>query len=298
MALQDAAQDPDLIQSTQEALGDVTDQATEWVEMAQELAVTYGPRLVAALVVFIVGRFIVKLLCRLLVKVMGKRGMDETIQGFLVNLLNALGLTLVLLSAVQTLGVETTSFVAILGAATLAIGFALQGSLGNFASGVMLLIFRPFKKGDFIEAGGAMGSVDALAVFATTLKTPDNKVVIVPNSSITGGTITNFSTMPTRRVDMVMGVSYDDDLQVAKQTIERVVKADERVLAEPAPTIAVAELGDSSVNIVVRPWCNSGDYWGVKFDLTEKLKVELEAAGCSIPYPQRDVHNYTPSAGA
>jgi len=284
MTLQDTVQD-----ATEGAINDVTGAAADWLDKGQELAVTYGPKVVAALIVFIVGRFIVKLLCRLLKKVMDKRKMDETISGFLTSLLGAIGLTLVILSAVQTLGVETTSFVAILGAATLAIGFALQGSLGNFAAGVMLLIFRPFKQGDFVEVAGTSGTVESQAVFATTLKTPDNKRVIVPNSAITDGNITNYSAMPTRRVDMVMGISYDD-IKSAKDVIQRVVSADDRVLADPPATIAVAELADSSVNIVVRPWCNSGDYWGLKFDLTEKLKVELENAGCCIPYPQRDVH--------
>jgi small conductance mechanosensitive channel len=273
-------------------LDDMTSQATDWVATAQDLGFQYGPPLLKALVVFIIGRWVVKIIVGIIAKLMLKKNIDETITGFLTSLLRSIGLVLVIITAVQMLGVETTSFVAILGAGTLAVGFALQGSLGNFAAGVMLLIFRPFKQGDYVEIAGTSGTVDAQAVFATTLRTPDNRKIIIPNSAITDGVITNYSAHPTRRVDMVMGVSYNDDLKGVKNAIMEILNSDERVLKDPAPTVAVAELADSSVNFVVRPWCKAADYWAVKFDLTERMKVELEAAGFSIPFPQRDVHNY------
>jgi len=273
-------------------LDDVTGQASEWADTAQHYAAEYGPPLIKALVVFIIGRWVVKFIVGLIGKLMKKRGIDPAITSFLTSLLGSVGLILVIITAIEMMGVETTSFVAILGAGTLAIGFALQGSLGNFAAGVMLLIFRPFKVGDYVEVAGTAGTVDEQAVFATVLKTPDNRKIIIPNSAITDGNITNYSAHPTRRVDMVMGVSYADDLKGVKDAITKILESDERVLKDPAPTVAVSELADSSVNFVVRPWCNAPDYWAVKFDLTERMKVELEAAGFSIPFPQRDVHMY------
>jgi small conductance mechanosensitive channel len=196
----------------------------------------------------------------------------------------------VIIAAINTLGVQTTSFIAVIGAAGLAIGFALQGSLANFASGVMLIIFRPFKAGDFVEAGGTSGAVEAIHIFNTVLKTPDNKKVIIPNSKVTGDNIVNYSAKDTRRVDLVFGIGYEDDIRKAKQTLEQIVASDERVLKDPAPTIAVSELGDSSVNFVVRPWVNTADYWSVYFDLTEKVKLTFDDQGISIPFPQTDVH--------
>ena len=195
------------------------------------------------------------------------------------------------------LGVQTGSFIAIIGAAGLAVGLALGGTLSNFASGVLLIIFKPFTVGDFIEAGGAMGSVKEIQIFNTILSSPDNKKVIIPNAQVTGGNIVNYSANGTRRVDLVIGVSYEDDLKRAREVIESVLKADSRILPDPAYTVAVSELGDSSVNFVVRPWVNSDDYWAVYFDLTEKIKVTLEENGLSIPFPQRDVHLFNaPSA--
>jgi small conductance mechanosensitive channel len=180
--------------------------------------------------------------------------------------------------------------VAVLGAAGLAVGLALQGTLSNFASGVMLLVFRPFGVGDYIDAGGTAGSVASVGLFSTTMNTPDNVRIVVPNSAVYGSTIKNYAANATRRNDIVVGVSYEDDLAVAVSTIERVLQEDSRVLAEPAPVVAISELGNSSVNIVVRPWCTKEDYWALRFDLTRALKEQLEAAGCSIPFPQRDVH--------
>jgi small conductance mechanosensitive channel len=208
-----------------------------------------------------------------------------------------LALTMVIIAALGRLGVNTSSFVAVIAAAGLAIGFALQGSLANFAAGVMLIFFRPFKVGDYVEAGGVSGTVEEVQIFMTALKTPDNKAVVVPNSSITGGNIVNYSAKPIRRVDLVMGIGYGDDIKRAKQVLEQVVSEDDRVLDDPAPTIAVLELADSSVNFAVRPWVRTPDYWSVYFDLTERIKLEFDARGISIPFPQRDVHLHEVAAG-
>jgi small conductance mechanosensitive channel len=221
---------------------------------------------------------------------MDKAKVDPTLSKFVKNLTYSLLLVFVVIAALGRLGVQTGSFIAIIGAAGLAVGLALQGSLSNFAAGVLMIIFKPFRVGDFIEAGGAMGTVKEIQIFNTILNTPDNKRVIVPNAQVTGGNIVNYSVNGTRRVDLVVGVSYDDDLKKAGQVIESVLKADNRVLADPAYTVAVSELADSSVNFVVRPWVNGSDYWDVYFDLTEKIKVSLEENGLSIPFPQRDVH--------
>jgi small conductance mechanosensitive channel len=199
-------------------------------------------------------------------------------------------MTLVAITAVQELGVASHSFVAVIGAAGLAIGLALQGSLANFAAGVMIIGFRPFKAGDYIEAGGTAGTVQEVQIFSTFLKTPDNKLVIVPNGSITSDTITNYSATGTRRLDLVFGIGYGDDMKKAKQIIEETLGQDERVLEDPKPVIAVAELGDSSVNIVARPWVKTGDYWDLRFHLTETIKRRFDEEGISIPFPQRDVH--------
>lgn len=246
--------------------------------------------LATAAAIFFIGKWIAKTVAGLIKKAMDKAKVDPTLSKFVKNLTNAILLVFVVLAALAKLGVPTTSAVAILGAAGLAVGFALQGSLSNFAAGIMMIIFKPFAVDDYIEAGGTAGTVKEIDIFNTIMNTPDNKRVIVPNAQITGGNIINYSTNGTRRVDLVMGVSYDDDLKKARQVIESVLKADDRVLADPAYTVAVSELADSSVNFVVRPWVKGADYWGVYFDLTEKLKVELEANGLSIPYPQRDVH--------
>jgi len=199
------------------------------------------------------------------------------------------------IAVLNRIGIATTSVVAIFGAAGLAVGLAMQNTLANFASGVMLLLFRPFKLGDYVDAGGIAGTVMEIGIFSTTLKSPDNIKITVPNSQVYGSTIANYNGYDTRRIDMVMGISYDDDIQTAIDTISSIVAADDRVLSEPEPQIAVSNLGDSSVDIVVRPWCNAADYWAVRFDLTRRLKEGLEGAGCSIPYPQRDIHMHQPA---
>jgi len=196
----------------------------------------------------------------------------------------------VVLAALSKLGVDTNSFVAILAAAGLAIGLAFQGALSNIGAGVMIIFFKPFRIGDFIEAGGTMGTVEDINIFNTLFKTADNKVVIVANSNIISGNITNFSAKDTRRVDMTFGIGYDDDLKLAKQTLIDIINADERVLKEPAPFVAVSELADSSVNFVVRAWVNSSDYWGVHFDTIENVKTTFDEKNISIPYPQMDIH--------
>jgi small conductance mechanosensitive channel len=219
------------------------------------------------------------------------RETDPTLSKFLSNLVYYLILVVAVVAALGMVGIETASILAIVATAGLAVGLALQGTLSNVASGVMLLIFRPFKVGDFIETGGGTkGTVDSIGLFATELHTPDNVHIVVPNSEIYGGTISNYSYHPIRRIDLVMGISYDDDIGLAMKTIQEVLDGEDRVLDDPAYQVAVAELADSSVNLVVRPWCAAGDYWPTRFDLTRTLKERLEAAGCSIPYPQQDVY--------
>lgn len=257
-----------------------------------ELITIYGLKVLAALAIFIVGRWLAKLISGTLRKVMETRAVDPTLVSFVFSLVYYGLLTFVVLASINQLGVQTTSFIAIIGAAGLAIGLALQGSLSNFAAGVLVIIFRPFKVGDYIEAAGVGGTVESFQIFTTTLKTPDNKTIIVPNSKMTEGNITNYSTKDTRRVDMVMGIGYGDDMDKAKLIINEILTGDERILKEPAHLIAVSELADSSVNLVVRPWVKSEDYWPVYFDTTERVKKRFDEEGISIPYPQRDVHLY------
>jgi small conductance mechanosensitive channel len=223
---------------------------------------------------------------------MEKREVDPTLTKFVTNLIYVALLTFVIVAALGMLGIQTTSFIAVLGAAGLAIGLALQGSLSNFAAGVLMIIFRPFKVGDLIEAAGVTGVVEEIQIFTTQLVTPDNKTIIIPNAQITGDTITNYTRKGTRRADMVIGIGYDDDIDKARTIISDVLSQDERILEAPATNIAVSELADSSVNFAVRPWVKVEDYWGVIFDATETIKKRFDAEGISIPYPQRDVHVY------
>lgn len=250
----------------------------------------YGFKVLAALAIFFIGKWAAKLGISFAKTVMKKSNIDDTLIGFAGNILYGLAMAFVAIAALSQLGVETTSLAAILAAAGLAIGLSLQGSLSNLASGVMIILFRPFKNGDFIEAAGVAGVVEEISIFTTQIKTGDNKQIIVPNGSITAGAITNYSAKSERRIDMVIGVGYDDDLSKVKKTLEKLVKADKRILKDPETTIAVAELGDSSVNLVVRPWVKSEDYWGVKFDLTEAIKTTFDKEGISIPYPQQALH--------
>lgn len=260
------------------------------IEQYSPLAVSYGIKVIMALVVFIVGKWLAKKIAALLKSTMLKSGVDETVVTFAANLAFGLLMTIVIIASLAQLGIQTASFVAIIGAAGLAVGLALQGSLSNFASGVMIILFRPIKQGDFIEAAGVAGVVKDISIFVTTMTTPDNKTIIVPNSGIIGGAITNYSTQPTRRIDMIVGISYDSDMKKAKEILQQLAESDERILKEPAPTIAVSELADSSVNLVFRPWVNSADFWPTKFDLTENIKMRFDESGIGIPFPQMDVH--------
>jgi small conductance mechanosensitive channel len=257
-----------------------------------ELITIYGLKVLAAIIIFIVGRWIAKLIANIIRKMMKKGDVDSTVLKFVGNMVYITLLAFVVLAALSQLGIQTTSFIAVLGAAGLAIGLALQGSLSNFAAGFLMIIFRPIRVGDYIEGAGTAGTVEEIAIFTTTLVTPDNKTVIIPNAALTGDNIVNWTLKGTRRVDMVMGIGYDDDIDKAKQIMKEVLDRDERILKDPAPQIAMVELADSSVNFVVRPWVKASDYWGVYMETTEKIKKAFDASGISIPYPQRDVHVY------
>lgn len=260
------------------------------LEHLMTLTSTWGLRVIGAIALLIVGRVVAGAVRRGARRVMERAQADPTLIPFVSSMSYYLVLAFVMIAVLGIFGIPTASFVAVLGAAGLAIGLALQGTLSNFAAGVMLLVFRPFKVGDLVEVGGELGKVVAIGIFTTTMNSLDNKRIIQPNSQVFSGTIINYDGNDTRRVDMVMGISYGDDIGVAIECIERIVTAHPAVLAEPAPQIAVSNLGDSSVDLIVRPWCTPADYWTVYFDLTRKMKEELEAAGCSIPFPQRDVH--------
>ena len=262
------------------------------LKLVTEILTVFGFKILAAILVFLVGNWVAKWIRSLIRRLMEKRGLEATVTGFVANLSYYAIITFVVIAALGQLGVRTASFIAVLGAAGLAVGLALQGSLSNFASGVLLVIFRPFKVGDFVEAGGTKGIVDAIEIFSTMLKSPDNKKIIVPNSNILSGNIVNYSAFPIRRVDLVFGIGYDDDIDQAKQIIREVLKEDSRILKEPEPTISLFELADSSVNFAVRPWVNGSDYWNVLCDTTETIKKRFDAVGISIPYPQQDVHVY------
>tara|TARA_R110001599_G_scaffold353463_1_gene593006 strand:- start:52968 stop:53783 length:816 start_codon:yes stop_codon:yes gene_type:complete len=259
-------------------------------EIVQIYVIPWGIKLVFALAIFYIGRIVVSAVVGFVKKMLTARGMDAILVDFVIAILRWLLLLFVVIAALSQLGINTTSLVALLGAAGLAIGLSLQSSLSNLAAGVMLIIFRPFTKGDFVEAGGATGVIDNISIFTTTMTTPDNKEVIVPNGSIIDGNITNYSARHTRRVDMVFGCSYDDDIRKAKRILEEIIAADERVLEEPAPVVALSALADSSINFLVRPWTKSADYWAVLWDTTETVKLRFDEEGISIPYPQMDVH--------
>jgi small conductance mechanosensitive channel len=250
----------------------------------------YGLKVVMAIVILIIGRMVAGSVRGGIRKVMTARNMDPSLSGFVGSLAYFGIMAFTVIAVIGQFGVQTASFVAILGAAGFAIGMALQGTLGNFSSGVMILLFKPFKVGDVIEAAGIKGSVKEISIFSTTINTPDNVKIIVPNGSLYGGIIKNFNGYDTRRVDMTMGIGYDSDINKAMEIINDLLDKDERVLAEPARTVAVAELADSSVNIVVRPWASAADYWGLYFDFHKNCKEAFDAAGIEIPFPQRVVH--------
>lgn len=246
--------------------------------------------LFVALLIFVIGRWIAAKIVRISKRMMARGGMDSMLSNFLGNLLHGLLIAVVIIAALDHLGIQTTSLLAVLGAAGLAVGLALKDSLGNFSSGVMLIIFRPFREGDYVEAGGVAGTVENVGIFSTTMLTPDNREIIVPNGQIYGGTITNVSARDTRRLDLVIGISYDDDIRKARELVMEIIEQDERILKEPAPVVNVAALGESSIDLNVRPWVNKGDYWNVRADLLETIKTRFDASGISIPFPQQDVY--------
>ena len=258
-----------------------------------EIVGSYAFSLVMALLVFIIGKWAVNKIVDILGTVLRKvKGMDETLIKFLENIVYYALMIVVLLTALGKLGVETTSFLAILGAAGLAIGLALKDSLGNFASGVMIIMFKPFKVGDVVTAAGVTGSVSEVGIFNSVFTTPDNQKIIIPNGAITSGSITNINANDTRRVDLVVGIGYEDDIKKTKDVLNDIISSHEKVLLDKGITVAVSELADSSVNFVVRAWVKTPDYWDVKFALTETIKLRFDAEGISIPFPQQDVHHY------
>ncbi|MEQ8690227.1 MAG: mechanosensitive ion channel [Pseudomonadales bacterium] len=272
-----------------------TDSMQGYVDKAVEMAMEYGPQLVLAIVVLLVGLWIVNKVIDGVRAGLDKSNTDPTLAKFLGSLASVILKALLFISVAGMIGIETTSFIAVLGAAGLAIGLALQGSLANFAGGVLILLFRPYKVGDFIDAQGVMGTVAEIQIFTTIIRTGDNKRIIVPNGSISNGIITNFSAEAKRRVDFTFGIGYDDDIKKAKDTLKRIMSEDSRIHADPEPMVVVAELADSSVNFTVRVWVDAGDYWGVFFDTTEKVKLVFDEEGISIPYPQQDVHMHQAS---
>jgi len=257
----------------------------DWVAQFKDIVMDYAPKVIAALVILIVGLFVINMFVKLAKRLMKKREIDDTLQKFLGNLLGWTLKILLFVVVASKLGLETTSFAAIIGAAGLAIGLALQGSLSNFAGGVLIMIFKPFKIEDFIEAQGVMGTVKEIQIFTTQLQTPGNKLAIVPNGSLSNGNIINYSAEEKRRVDMVFGVSYDADIKQTKDVLMNLLTSHPKVLKDPAPMVKVLELADSSVNFAVRPWVNTPDYWDVFFDMQENGKEALDAAGIEIPYP-------------
>ena len=260
--------------------------------LVQEQGTDIGMKVVAAIAIFIIGRWLVHLAVNMVRKALAKTDMEDTLERFLCNILNAILMIVVLIAAIGALGVQTTSLLAVLGAAGLAIGLALQGSLSNFASGVLIVMFRPYKVGDFIDAAGVAGTVQEVQIFTTIIHTPDNKRIIVPNSQIMDGIITNISANNTRRVDLVVGCGYGDDIDKVYAVLKDIIDNDDRILSDPAPSIALNTLADSSVNFNVRPWVNKADYWDVYNDVTEQVKRRFDQEGLNIPYPQTDVHVY------
>ena len=261
-----------------------------YLDKAIGLVMEYGPKLILAILVLIIGLWIIKGIKKLVNKAMVKGKVEISLQRFLISLI-AVGLkVLLLISVASMVGIATTSFIAMLGAATFAVGMALQGSLSNFAGGVLILLLKPFKVGDAIEAQGFVGKVHEIQIFNTLVKTFDNKMIYIPNGSLSNGNITNYSQEPIRRVDMTFGISYGDDIKKAKDILTRLVNADTRILKDPAPLIAVSNLGDSSVDFAVKVWCDTAEYWNIYFDMQENVKLTFDQENISIPFPQTDVH--------
>ena len=272
-----------------------TENLTMYQQKLMPMVETWGLKLLGAIVVLVIGFWIAKIITNQVKKLMNKKNTDESLKGFLTSMTSILLKTLVILSAMATLGVEMTSFIAILGAAGLAVGMALSGTLQNFAGGVMILIFKPFKVGDFIEAQGYMGVVKDIQIFVTVLTTPDNKTIIIPNGGLATGSLTNFSVQPSRRVDWTVGIAYGDDYDKARNIVLDILKNDKRVLSDPEPFVALGELADSSVNLTVRAWVKAEDYWGVFFDFNETVYKTFAKENINIPFPQMDVHVHSQS---
>jgi small conductance mechanosensitive channel len=262
----------------------------KYTNIAVIYASEYGLKILAAIVIFMVGKWAVLKITALIKNLMEKAKIDQTLVEFSESLIYFMLLLMVVLASLNALGINTTSFLAVFGAASLAIGLALQGSLANIGAAVLIIVFRPFKVGDFISAGGASGTVDDINLFSTIISPVDNRTIIVPNSAIINGNITNYSNKKRRRVDLTFGIGYDDDLKLAKSTLSEILNADSRILKDPEPFVAVGELGDSSVNFITRSWVETADYWAVHFDLLEKVKLTFDEKGISIPYPQMDLH--------
>jgi small conductance mechanosensitive channel len=275
----------------------VSEDSATWVETAQALGIEYGMKVLGALVILIIGIWVAKQVKKVVIKLMEKSNVDPTLISFVASLLYVVMQVFVIVAALEKLNIKTTSFVAILGAAGLAIGLALQGSLANFAAGVLMIIFKPFKVGELVEAGGVLGTVREIGIFTTVVDTLDNRKTIVPNAKLTSDNITNFSANDTRRVDLTAGISYGDDIDNARTVIQSVLSDVDGILDNPAPDIFVSEMADSSVNFKVRPWCRPADYWDVYFGVTEGIKKRFDAEGITIPFPQRDVHLYEHKEG-
>ena len=268
------------------------DSVGEYANYFLDKILSYLPSIIAALVILILGLWVIKLIIGHLRKIMEKREVDPGVRGFSLSILGVVLNILLFIVIITKLGVETTSFAAILAAAALAIGLALQGSLSNFAGGVLIIVLKPYRVGDFIEAQGESGTVTDISIFYTILTTTNNQRVIIPNGQLSNNKVTNYSYEPTRRNNMTVGISYDSDIKKSREVLLNIVNSDERVLKDPAPVVLVGGLGDNSVDLSLRFWANQADYWGLHFDTIEKLKTELENAGVSFPFPQRDVHLY------
>ncbi len=259
----------------------------KWIDLGYDLLMTYAPKVLVAILIWIVGSWVIKILLKGVTKAMNKKKYDESLKKFLLNLLNWVLKIVLIITILGTVGVETTSFAALLASVGLAIGLALQGSLGNFAGGVLIMIFKPIKIGDLIEAQGEIGVVKEIEIFTTKLTGLSNKEIIIPNGSLSNGNIVNYSTEGTRRVDLTFGVGYDSDIKQTKDVLMQVLTSHPKVLQTPAPSVNVSELADSSINFAVRPWCKTEHYWDVYFDVTENVKEALDTAGIEIPYPHQ-----------
>jgi small conductance mechanosensitive channel len=266
------------------------EQINFYMNKASDLVTTYGLKLVGAIIALLLGLWLIKVIVRSIRKALDKGKMDDSLKPFITSLISWTLKILLFISVLGMVGIQMTSFIAIIGAAGLAVGMALSGTLQNFAGGVMILLFKPFKVGDFISAQGYSGTVKTIQIFNTILNTPDKQTIIIPNGGLATGSVTNYSTEPQRRVDWTFGIGYGDDVDKAREVLMKFINEDSRILKDPEPFIAVAELGDSSVNLTTRAWVNSADYWGVFFDMNEKVYKTFAKEGLNIPYPQMDVH--------